>query len=379
MSEGLLSPRGRQKLRDELLSANDTLISRIPKVELHIHIEGTLTPELRWKLAKRNNLEIRMSKDSDVINSLGGLKEAYQSIISSSQLHRYREHSPSDIPITFFEAYYAGLDVLRTRRDFYDLAMNYFHHAAAMNVRYCEPFFDPQAHTRRGIALHDMMAGFRDAQEEASRELNVQSSWIMCILRDLPPDSAMDHFQAALPYRDMIVGIGLDSNEYNRPPILFQEIFQMAKRDGFKVTAHCDVGQKDTHEHIRQVASPTDGIGAHRIDHGLNAAEQPELIELILKREVSMTICPWAYLRREAFDSIGHRLRALVDAGIKICISSDDPPYMDDAWITHNMLLTRRICDLSDDEVVSMVKNAVEMSWAEEHVKQAILEEIYAM
>ena len=186
----------------------------------------------------------------------------------------------------------------------------------------------------------------------------------------------MDHYKAASAYRDMIIGIGLDSNERDRPPSLFNEVFTLARQDGFKLTAHCDVGVKDTHLHIRQVASTIAGTGTDRIDHGLNTADKPELVDLVKKRGTPLTICPWAYLRRETYQSIADRIRALVDAGIKICICCDSPAYTDDTWVTHNMLLARRMCGFTDSEMITLVKNAVNMSWATEEVKETILLEI---
>lgn len=200
----------------------------------------------------------------------------------------------------------------------------------------------------------------------------------MCLLRDLSPEDAMDHYMAALPYSDMIVGIGLDSNEYRRPPILFQKVFSLARRDGFRITMHCDVGQDNTHEHIRQVASEMGGNGADRIDHGLNAADRPELVDLILKRDIGMTICPWAYMRYQTYSELGPKMRLLFDAGIKITINSDDPAFMDDAWILHNWLLTRHF-GFTDEEIVAMARNAVTVSWAAQSTKDEILREIDAV
>jgi adenosine deaminase len=186
----------------------------------------------------------------------------------------------------------------------------------------------------------------------------------------------MEHYKAALPYRDMIVGIGLDSNEHKRPPILFKEVFQQAKNDGFKITAHCDVGQEDTYQNIHQLISPSEGILTHRIDHGLNAADKPELVELIVSQGIGMTICPWAYLRRFSLEEIGRGMRTLIDAGVKVCISSDDPPFMEGTWIMHNMLFARQLCGLTEEGVVQMVENAVEISWADQDVKMEILAEL---
>lgn len=200
----------------------------------------------------------------------------------------------------------------------------------------------------------------------------------MCLLRDLSIEDAMDHYKAALPYRDMITGIGLDSNEYHRPPLLFQQVFSLARRDGFRITMHCDVGQDNTHEHIRQVASEIGGYGADRIDHGLNAADKPELVDLILKRDIGMTICPWAYMRYQTYTEIGPKMRRLFDAGIRITVNSDDPAFMDDAWILHNLLLTKHF-GFTDKEIAMLARNAVTISWATQSTKEKILQEIDAV
>lgn len=198
----------------------------------------------------------------------------------------------------------------------------------------------------------------------------------MCFLRDMSPESAMEHYHQALQYKDMIIGFGLDSDERDRPPRLFDEVFTLARQDGFKITAHCDVGQKDTHENIRQVASTLGGGGADRVDHGLNAADKKELNDLILQRGIGITICPWAYLRRWTYQGVAERLQVLVDAGTKVGISSDSPAYMDDAWVLHNLLLARQMCNLSDGDVLSMMRTTVETSWAAEEVKEGLLREL---
>lgn len=198
----------------------------------------------------------------------------------------------------------------------------------------------------------------------------------MCFLRDLSSESAMEHYKAALPYRDMIVGIGLDSNEEDRPPALFDEVFSLARRDGFKLTMHCDVDSKNTHEHIRQAASVIAGHGLDRIDHGLNAAEEQGLIDLILKRDLGMTICPWSYLRHTTYTELGPKIRGLYDAGIKISINSDDPAYMEDCWVLENMLLAKHLCGFDDKDIAVLSRNATNISWAEPEVKEKILQEI---
>ncbi|KAI1864387.1 uncharacterized protein JN550_008944 [Neoarthrinium moseri] len=375
------SQQGRRELRGQLLAANDEFVAKIPKVELHVHIEGTLSPELRWRLARRNGIGVRLStnKESKELQSLEEVEWAYGDVISSAQLPLYADRPPSEMPPTFFEAYYSGCEVLRTKQDFFDLALDYFaNRAASMNVRYCEVFFDPQSHTSRGVSWEDMMGGLSEAQQKAEAEYGIKSGWIMCFLRDVSLSSALEHYREAMSYRDMIVGFGLDSNETNHPPSLFEDIFARARRDGFRITAHCDVGQKDTHKNIHYVASTLGGgAGADRVDHGLNAADIPELTDLITqKRGIGMTICPWAYLRRMTYQEMAIKMQVLISAGTKLCISSDSPAYMDDSWILHNLLLAKQMGNLSDGDVLSMMKVSVEMSWAPREVKADLLREL---
>jgi adenosine deaminase len=172
---GQLSQAARLELREEFTSSPNRLLFEVPKVELHVHIEGTLTPALRWKLAQRHGLKIQLGDNPREFASLADLEDAHDSIVSSAQIKDYTaEQLQREKPVTFFQGYYSGFDVLRTKEDFFDLAMGYFERAAAMNVRYCEPFFDPQGHTSRGVLWRDMMEGFRDAQQKAAKELNVR-------------------------------------------------------------------------------------------------------------------------------------------------------------------------------------------------------------
>ena len=323
--------------------------------------------------------------------SLAEVEEAYTLIrgrIGASSAH-------GQTNLTFFEAYYGGFSLLRTSQDYYDLAIAYFEKAAEMNVRYCEPFFDPQGHTRRGVGMDVLMKGLRRAQVEAEGRLNVgvfpevwnlgrngedaddgeqiKSQWIMCILRDMSPESAMEAYNAALPYKDMIVGVGLDSDELDRPPSLFKEVFVRAKADGFKLTAHCDFNQKDTHSHIRQVVKL---IGAQRIDHGMNAADSDDLVEMIKAKDTGMTLCPCAYIRHTSDGEVFPRIRKLFDVGIKVAIASDDPAYMEDNWVLNNLLMVKDKCKFSDKDIAQLQRNAVEMCWANEGLKQELLREI---
>jgi adenosine deaminase len=186
----------------------------------------------------------------------------------------------------------------------------------------------------------------------------------------------MKHYEMALPYRDMIVGIGLDSNEYNRPPLLFDEVYQRARKDGFKLTCHCDVTQRDTHEHIRQVACELGGTGADRIDHGLDAAEVPELVETIKTKGIGMTLCPWAYVRHHKEENVFGYVRKLFDAGVVVNISSDSPAYVESNWVVDNLLLLKINGGFTNEEIVKLQMNAVDMCWASEDVKAEIRTEI---
>ena len=192
----------------------------------------------------------------------------------------------------------------------------------------------------------------------------------MCILRDMSPDSAMEAYEAAQPYKDMIVGIGLDSDELDRPPKLFEAVFRRAQADGFKTTSHCDFNQKNTHEHIRQVAEDLGGSGADRIDHGMNAADQDNLMTWIKEKDIGMTICPCAYIRHTPESEVFPRIRKLFDAGIKITIASDDPAYMEDNWVLHNLYLVREKCGFTDQEMIGLQRNAIEVCWASDEVKE---------
>lgn len=198
----------------------------------------------------------------------------------------------------------------------------------------------------------------------------------MCFLRDESPESAMEHYTAALPYRDMIVGIGLDSNEDQRPPNLFAEVFAQARADGFRITAHCDVGKTYPLEHVRQVVSDIGHTGGDRIDHGLNVVASPELMNSIRERDIGMTICPWSYIRHQPLEEVFSRIRALYDAGIKIAIASDDPAFMEDTWILENLLVVKKYCGFQDGDIAKLARDSIEMCWASEDVKRDMLQEL---
>lgn len=352
--------------RPDLPQEDVAFIHALPKIELHVHIEGTLTPALRWKLAKKNKITFPFETYEDLLKS-------YNIVYN----HRKELHGDNGMP-TFFAAYYGGMEALRDEDDFFELALEYYKKAAEMNVRYCEPFFDIQAHTRRGVAVDAVMNGLQRARKKAAMELDVQSNWTLCFLRDMSPEAATEAYEACIPWQGIVFNaIGLDSNEYDRPPTLFDHIFKRAKKDGLHVTAHCDVAQKDTHEHIEQCLTELcDGQGVERLDHALNAAEKPHLIKLILERGIGLTLVPHGYHRRLPTDWVFPKVRILFDAGIPITISSDDPTYFHHMFVEENIQVVRKYCNFTYEELVQLQVNAVNISWADPELKSKLMKEL---
>jgi len=241
-------------------------IERLPKAELHLHLEGTLEPELKFELAARNGLDLPYASAEEMRAAYG-----------------------FDDLASFLAVYYEGMSVLLTERDFYDLAMAYFRKAHSQNVVYAEVFFDPQAHTARGVPFETVIDGLHRAQREAQDSLGLRTQLIMCFLRDLTAESAMETLEQSLSYGDRIVGVGLDSDERGNPPVKFKEVFDRARREGFRLTMHCDVDQENSVQHIWQCL---DEIGVERVDHGVNALEDRALITEINRRRLGLTTCP---------------------------------------------------------------------------------------
>ncbi|KAL2069973.1 hypothetical protein VTL71DRAFT_14653 [Oculimacula yallundae] len=357
-----------QSWKSTIRSHPDLFIHQIPKIELHIHLEGTLTPSLRFTLATRNSIPLKSTFLNRTFHTLPELEAAYNLLEPISV-------KGSGVS-AFFDAYYGGMECLRTEEDFYDLAWAYFERAAELNVVYCEVMVDLQAHTRRGVSVEDVMRGLKRAREQAWEKLNLTANYILSFLRDLSPSSAMEHYELALPYRDIFVGIGLDSNEYDRPPLLFQDLYTRARADGLKLTAHCDVTQKNTLEHIRQVVEELGGTGAERVDHGLDVVESETLVRKIVEKGVGMTLCPWAYVRHHTEANLFSYVRTLMDAGVKICISSDSPAYVESNWVTDNLALLKLKGGFTIEDVVRVQRDAVDMCWADEKTKERLRGEI---
>ena len=327
----------------------EDLIRGIPKAELHLHIEGTLEPELKFALAARNGIELAYA-------SVDEMRAAYD----------------FDDLASFLEQYYEGMSVLRSEADFYDLAMAYFARVAAEGLVYVEMFFDPQAHTSRGIAFQTVIAGLRRAQRDAEDRFGIRSALIMCFLRDRSVESGFETLAQAAPHRDWIVGVGLDSDERGNPPEKFREVFAAARAQGYRLTMHCDVDQDDSIGHIRQCLE----LGVGRIDHGVNALEDDAVVEEIKRRGLGLTACPISnsYV---AGGTKAHEIRTLLKRGVLVTVNSDDPAYFP-GYVTANLFVLAREAGLSRDDVVHIVRNAFLASWLDEPDRQAYLDGVDA-
>lgn len=323
-------------------------IERIPKAELHVHIEGTLEPELKFELAARNGLDLPY-------DSVDEMRAAY---------------GFDDLP-SFLAVYYEGMSVLLAERDFRDLAMAYFRKAHSQNVVYAEVFFDPQAHTTRGIPFETVIEGLHKAQVDAERSLGVRSQLIMCFLRDLSAESAMETFEQSLPYRDRIVGVGLDSDEKGNPPVKFKDVFARARREGYRLTMHCDVDQQDSVAHIWQCL---DEIEVERVDHGVNALEDATLIKEINRRRLGLTLCPIS--NSYVTDGLkANELKRMLDQGVQATVNSDDPAYFP-GYMNENLVAVQEAGNLTPDEIVQLTRNAFAISWLEREDKDKYLDAV---
>ncbi len=325
-----------------------TFVNDLPKVELHLHIEGTLEPELKFELAQRNGIELGFETPDQV-----------------------RESYDFDDLTSFLGAYYDGMNVLLKPEDFYDLAMAYFRKVAAQNVRYVEMFFDPQAHTSRGVSFDTVITGLWRAQVEAEQQLGVSSALIMCFLRDFSAEYAMATLLESLPYRQWILGVGLDSDENGNPPVKFADVFARAREEGYLLTMHCDVDIPGSIDHIRQVV---DEIGVARIDHGSNVLEDPSLVQYLVDNQIGLTSCPIS----NTWVSDGSKvelIKELVAKGVKVTVNSDDPAYFG-GYIAENF---QRVVDeggVDEDFLIQLSRNAVDISWAPPRLKDQLRAEI---
>jgi adenine deaminase len=310
------------------------LIKQLPKCELHIHIEGSLEPELMFALARRNSISL-----------------PYASVEAVRQAYRFRNLQD------FLDIYYQGMSVLVTERDFYDLAFAYLQHAHADNVRHVEMFFDPQGHTSRGIAFSTVVGGLHRAIVDAGRQLGVQASLIMCFLRHLDEADAEHTLDLALAFRDKIVGVGLDSSEAGNPPSKFQRVFGRAREAGFFLTAHA--GEEGP---PRYVWEALDLLGVGRIDHGNRSLDDQALVGRLAREQMALTVCPLSNLRLRVVDDLSrHPLRRMMDKGLVVTVNSDDPAYFG-GYVNDNYRAVADALSLGRDEIAAIVRNGIRAS-----------------
>ncbi len=310
-------------------------IGHLPKAELHLHIEGTLEPELKFALAARHGVSLGY-------RDAGEMRAGYA----------FRDLT------SFLAAYYEGMSVLRTEQDFYDLAMAYFRTASAQNVVYAEVFFDPQAHTSRGIAFGTVIGGLHRARVDAQAGLGLRVQLIMCFLRDMPADSALATLEQSLAYRDLIVGVGLDSDERDNPPVKFKGVFDRARAEGYRLTMHCDVDQADSVGHIWQCL---DDIGVERIDHGVNCLEDPALVARLARDGIGLTVCPVS--NRWVSDGLkAAELKVMLDRSLRATVNSDDPAYFG-AYVNQNLATVAEAAGLTAAQVARLARNSFEIAW----------------
>ena len=319
-------------------------IEGMPKAELHVHVEGTLEPELKFELAKRNGIEL-----------------PYPSVEAMRAVYDF-----DDLP-SFLKVYYEGMSVLLTERDFRDLTSAYLAKAHSQNVIYAEMFFDPQAHTTRGIAFETVIRGIRRAQEDAQERLGIRTQLIMCFLRDMSAESAMATLEESLPYKDWIIGVGLDSDEKGNPPVKFQEVFARARAEGYRLTMHCDVDQENSVRHIWQTL---DDIGVDRIDHGVNSLEDEALCEELVRRRLALTVCPIS--NRYVTDSLkAVEVRSMLERGMRATVNSDDPAYFP-GYMNENLVAVWEAAELSREQIAELAVNAFDASWLPPEEQRAL-------
>ena len=322
-------------------SATD-YIRGLPKAELHVHIEGTLEPELKFQLAKKHGIVLQHASVED-------LRRAYQ--FANLQ--------------AFLDIYYDGAAVLRDADDFHSLAQAYLHKAHAQGVVHAEIFFDPQTHTARGIALATVLDGLRRACARAEQELGISSRLILCFLRHLSADAAMRTLEEALPHKDAIAAVGLDSSELGHPPAKFSTVFARARREGFLAVAHA--GEEGPPAYIVEAL---DVLKVRRIDHGVHCEEDPALLERLARERVPLTVCPLSNVKLKVFEQIeSHNLRRLLERGLCVTVNSDDPAYFG-GYVLENYLAVERGLGLSRDDLTLLARNSIEASFLTDSAKQ---------
>ena len=320
----------------------------IPKAELHVHIEGALEPELAFAIASRNNISLPFKSPEQ-------LRKAYN--FNNLQ--------------SFLDLYYAVSRILQDENDFYDVAMAYLKRAHLETVRHAEIFFDPQAHTQRGVPFKTVLRGIRRASIDAENEFGISSKLIMCFLRDLSTESALEALAQALIFKDSIVGVGLDSSEIGNPPEKFKAVFDKARRQGFLTVAHA--GEEGPSEYIWQAL---EALKVSRIDHGIRCIEDPKLVRKLQSEGIPLTVCPLSNVKLGIFDTIReHNLKKLLDLGLCVTVNSDDPGYFG-GYILENYIAVTQGLNLDKNDLYQIAKNSFDASFLTQEEKRKFVAEL---
>ncbi len=328
----------------------EEFVRGLPKAELHLHIEGTLEPELMFELAARNDVPLPFA-------SVDAVRAAYEF---------------SDLQ-SFLDIYYEGARCLVHERDFFDLTWAYLQRARADGVRHAEIFFDPQTHTDRGITFATVVAGITGALDRAGEELGMTTRLIMCFLRHLSAEAAMETLQKALPHRDRIAAVGLDSSERGNPPSKFAAVYARAREAGFLAVAHA--GEEGPADYVRDAL---DLLGVRRVDHGVRAADDPELIGRLVRERIPLTMCPLSNVKLRVFDRIeDHNLPWLMSQGVVVTVNSDDPAYFG-GYVGENYLALQRAFGLDREQLRKLAANSIEASFVDEARRAELLAELDA-
>ena len=325
--------------RDRLLD----LVRTMPKAELHLHVEGSLEPELIFELAQRN-----------------GVPLPYPSVDALRAAYAFRDLQ------SFLDVYYAGASVLRTEDDFHAMASAYYRRAAADGVIHAELFFDPQTHTARGVPMGAVIGGLARARDEAAREIGVSSSLILCFLRHLSEEDAFETLKAALPYGDQFIGVGLDSSERDHPPQKFARVFARCRELGLHVVAHA--GEEGPPAYVE---AALDVLGAERIDHGVRSMEDPALVKRLARARVPLTVCPLSNLKLRVVDSMAaHPLPRMLAAGLRVTVNSDDPAYFGGYLNANYEALFTTFPELGVQDAWRLAANGFQSAFAPDVVKK---------
>jgi adenosine deaminase len=313
-------------------------IQGLPKVELHIHLEGSIEPEMMLTIGRRNNISLPFP-------DVEAARAAYQ-------FHNLQ---------SFLDIYYRSADVLQTEQDFYDITWAYLQRCHEQNVIHVEPFFDPQTHTDRGIHYQTVIDGIVQALKDGQTQLGISSHLIMCFLRHLSPDAAMKTLEQALAAQADIIAVGLDSSESGYPPELFEKVFERALANGFLTVAHA--GEEGPPEYIRQAL---DLLKVKRIDHGVRCAEDQELMARLKQEQIPLTVCPLSNIKLGVFDRMGnHNILELLDQGLNVTVNSDDPAYFG-GYMNENFMALHNDLQMDRHQAVQLARNSIEASFAEQ-------------